>query len=130
MQRIRERELGRRAIERAGQQAAAAVGDVDDQRAVAGRGILRPHEHEVAAEADATIGAAVGALEVSDAPVILERRVDGVAQPGADQLKGAGVAKLLSVGVGALVGDFDSFDGHGWPQFRAAICEVAFSPAG
>ena len=113
VQRIGERELGRGAIERAGQQAASAIGHVDDQRAVAGGRVLGADQDEVAAEADAAIGAARGAFEVGDAPVVFQQRIDRVAQPGADQLEGAGLAECLAIGVGSLVGDFDSFDGHG-----------------
>ena len=32
---------------------------------------------------------------------------------GADQIEGTGAAVLLAFGLGVLVGDFDSYHGHG-----------------
>ena len=127
VQRIGERELGRRAIERAGQQAASSVGHVDHERAVAARRVLRTHEHEVAAEPDAAVGTARRAFEVGDPPVVFQRRIDGVVQPRADQIERAGVAELLALGVGTLLQDFDSLDGHGWPRFPTD-CRLRLEP--
>ena len=130
MQGVGERELGRRAVERAGQQAASAIGHVDHQRTVAGRRIERAHQHEVAAEADAAVGAAVGALEVGDASVVLQQRIDRVAQPGTDQLKGSMRAKLPAVGVGTLVGDVNAFNGHWRSRFIGWAVSAAWAPQG
>ena len=130
MERVGEGVLGRGAVERAGQQAAATVGDIDDQGSVAGSGILGTDEDEFAAEADTAVGAARGALEIGDALMVLEQRIDGVTQPGADQLEGAGVAEGLAVGVGRLVGDLDSFNGHGRPLLWLAVWSLVVCTAG
>ena len=68
---------------------------------------------QVAAEPEAAVGAARRTVESGKASVVFERLGDGAIQLGADQIEGTGAAELLAFGLEIILGDFDSYHGHG-----------------
>ena len=110
MQRIGDCLFARGAIEDAGRDRAAAIGHINDQRAVGAGRVGGAQQHEVAGEAHAAVTAARRKLQVVDRLAVRRLRVDGVVQPGADQVVGAGVAERLSIGIGGSFNNFDALD--------------------
>ena len=74
------------AIEAAGREGSAAIGHINDQRAVSSGGIHRAEQHEITRVAHAAVGAAGSMLEVDNSRAITALRIDGVVQARANQL--------------------------------------------
>ena len=110
VQRVHHRPRPRGAIEDAGCDRSAPVGHVDEQRAVGAGRVGWEQQHEVAGEAHTAVAAARRELQVVDRLAVRGLRVDGVMQPGADQVVGAGVAERLSIGIGGSFNNFDALD--------------------
>ena len=80
IERVGKGELAGSLVESARQQRAAAVGHVDNERAIAGVQVLRANQDKVARIANAAVRPASCEVKVGDALVIFKRRVDRIVE--------------------------------------------------